>query len=62
MEKDKRIAKTLIQAGSVISGVGVVVVVESILTQHGVIGSAGLLVEGVGTSVVLTGVRRRKKL
>ena len=62
MEKDKKISKTLIQTGSIISGVGAVAIAEAILTRHGVIGSAGLLVEGVGTSIILTGVRRRKKL
>ncbi len=62
MEREKRVSKTLIQAGSLISGVGVIVIAEAILTQHGVIGSAGLLVEGVGTSIILTGVRRRKKI
>ena len=59
-EKKKLKRSTLIKSGGVISGIGTITIIEAFATEQGALGPLGLLIGGVGVSLILTGVRRKK--
>ena len=58
-EPQKHIKKSLIKIGVVISGTGVALATDGILTQQGELGSIGATVGGVGVVLLLAAARRK---